>query len=135
MRGKLGDVTAWRRLVAEAAGDPRTGALLAALSRVARVAAKTVYGPADANELAGIAEAILGADVTLSDVARPFAQAGAAIAAGRTPREVAALIDAASVRLSATARNGLSAATRSADPSLARLSGAVADALKRGGRQ
>ena len=133
LSGKLGDAVAWRRQVADVPDNPRTAALLAALARVAGVAALPKYGPAEANALAGIAESILRVDATLSPVAQQFAQAGAAIAAGRSAVETAALIDAAAMKLSALARTGLSTAPATPDPSRARLQGALADALKRGG--
>jgi hypothetical protein len=133
--GKLGDALSWRRQVEAASSDPRTAALLGALARVADVAALKDYGPAQANALAGIAESILRVDATLSAVAQQFAQAGAAIAAGKSPSDVAALIDAAAVKLSGSVRVGLSPAPSTTDPSQARLQGAMADAMKRrGGR-
>lgn len=134
--GKLGDAVSWRRQVVDVPNDPRATALLAALARVADVAALKTYGPTEANALAGIAESILRVDATLAAVAQQFAQAGTGIAAGKPAAATAALIDAAAAKLSASARAGLAAAPAGQDPSRARVAGALADALKRrGGRQ
>ena len=135
LSGKLGDASTWRRQMIEMPESPRTAALLAALSRVARVAALKTYGASEANELAGVAESVLRADATLSSVAQQFAQAGRAIVADRNASEIAALIDTAALALSGSARAGLATAPRSSDPSRARVRGAMADALKRGGGQ
>ncbi len=129
LSGKMTDVTAWRRAVAEAVDNPRTAALLTSLSSTAGVSALKSYGAGDANALAGIAESILRADGTLSAIAQPFAQAAAGITAGTSAHETAVLVDAATVKLSALVRDALLAATRPAEPSRARLRGALADAL------
>lgn len=136
LSGKLQDAAVWRRQVEAAADNPRVAALLAALTRAADVAALPRYGPTEANALSGVAESILRADATLATVAQSFTQAAGAIAAGRPAAAVAALVDDAAAKLSASVRAGLSASPPSSDPSHARLQGALADALKRrGGRQ
>ena len=88
---------------------------------------------AEANELAGIAEAILRADTLLAPVAQAFTQASAAVAASKPAAEVSALIDSAAARLSTATRRTLPSAPPAADASNARVRGAMADALKRGG--
>lgn len=134
LSGKLADAAVWRRAVAEAPQDARQAALFAALTNVGRVAGKTSYTPAEANELATIAESILKADAALAPVAQAFAQAGAAIAAAKSATETSALIDAAAAKLSAATRARSSAAPQMRDATRSRVQGALADKLK-GGRQ
>jgi hypothetical protein len=136
LSGKLDGVTAWRRTLAETIDDPRTAALLTAMQGIAGVSRLARYGPADANALAGISEAILRADSSLAATAQLFTDAAKAAAGGKSASEVAALVDAAALKLSAAVRQALTAAPQSADPSRSRLRGALADSLKgRGGRQ
>ncbi|MBP6715546.1 MAG: hypothetical protein KA205_01675, partial [Acidobacteria bacterium] len=133
LSGKLGEVSPWRRVVADVPNDPRSTALLNALASVGRVAGLTSYSSADANQLAGIAETILRADSTLAVVAQAFAQAGASIAQSKPARETATLIDAAAAKLAAAAGPALPPAPAPTAASRARLQGALADAAKRGG--
>lgn len=132
LSGKLTDAAVWRRTLPDVPNDPRATALLGALAGVGRVAALAQYGPAEANQLASIAEAILRVDATLAPVAQAFAQAGASIAASKSAAETSSLIDAAAAKLSTAARRGLPSASQSVDPSRARLLGALSDAMKKG---
>lgn len=134
LSGKMTGAAEWRRAVAEAPQDARQAALFGALTNVGRVAGKTSYSPAEANELATIAESILKADASLAPVAQAFAQAGASIAAAKPAAETAALVDAAAAKLSAAARARAAAAPQMRDATRSRVQGALADKLK-GGRQ
>ena len=133
LSGKLDAVFDWRRPAPSAADDPKSRALLAALAGVSRLMAATRYTPSEANQLAATAESLLRLDPALSPVAEAFSRAAAAIAEGRSSGDVSALVNAAAVRLSSAARASARGAPPNVDPSTSRLSGALADLMRRAG--
>jgi hypothetical protein len=136
LSGKLETAVDWRRPVPTATDDPRARALLTFLADVSELVALPAYSSAEANRLSATAEGLLRLDNQLAPVAQAFSRAAAAIGSRKDPNEVRALVDAAAIGLSSAARTGVPTAPASADGSLSRLRGALADALGRsGGRQ
>ena len=133
LSGKLDAATDWRRPVATASDDPRSRALLNSLAEVAQLVALPRYASSEANRLSATAQALLRLDPALSPVAQAFSRASAAIGAGKAPRDISALVDAAAVALASAARTGAPAAPAVADPSQSRLHGALADQLRKSG--
>lgn len=133
LTGKLDAAFDWRRPVPSTLDDPRSRALLNALAEVAQLVRLPKYTAVEANRLSATAETLLRLDPALSPVAQSFAKAAAAIGAGQSSADVGALVDTAAVGLSSAARAGAPAAPKNANPSSARLGGALADQLRRAG--
>jgi hypothetical protein len=133
LSGKLEGAGAWRRPTPAASDDPRTTALLKMLGELGHVAGLAHYTTAEANQLSAVAEALLKMDASLASTADAFMAASRAIAAGKSPQETAALIDAAAIALAQNARAGAAQSPAAPDASVSRVNGALADALHRQG--
>jgi hypothetical protein len=134
LSGTLADIA--RGAVPDAAPEvnPRLAALRSVLARVVAIAAGTPSG-VDRPLLTTLAQELLALDATSADlqkVAEALTNAGAALERGDARGGGDLLADATS-RLTATVRQTLPASpAQHADPGRDRLSGALADALRRG---
>ncbi len=127
----------WRRSPADAGDPPRLALLRRGLDRLADLSTRASYSTADRASLAELAEDVLRVDpgsAAVRAVAEKVVTAADAVGAGREAARVGALLDDASIALSALARDALrDAPQRPLDPAAASMSGALADRLRRGG--
>jgi hypothetical protein len=138
LQGVLKGVGLQTRASADATISDRVVAARNALRVIADASTHTPLAAEDATRLSAAAATLLATDgrsAPIVDVAARLTTAAAAIVAGRVEEAERALVDA-STRLTAVVAAELSGAPdTSGDIERARVQGALADALRRGGRQ
>lgn len=136
LTGTLSDLARTRRDVADAAVPPSVLALRDGLAQLGELVTRPSLVRADAETVTTITAQLLrtaGGDRAVVDVVAVLSRAAEGISAGSEQVARAALSDAAT-RMTTLLRAAAPSSSAGADRDARRLKGALADALKRGGR-